>query len=372
MLAHESTYCVSVPGGNAEVSLNGLRAILGQVEAELYHSEIYGQMLSSLKALPEDLNRQVQCMVRAVGREAIRLALRKMVRKKPSVIMQAADQGFTNPALPTAAPKTFQPPVPLPQDGSSDLANVPDSRSLLIPATPSVTPVDQTPRLTQGLTTLYPPIAPHVAKQLNARSHKKLSKKELVMQAALQAREACLQEMGQVIRQVRQDKSWSPYHLHIKTQIPLHQLEALETGRIERLPEDVYLRGFIRQVGNALGLDGNQMAASLPAIDTATAVVPSWQQSNMQSGLRLNSTHVYLGYAALMAGSIAWVSHQSVPPQAGSVAPSSPATVAPLPKASPTHSPSFKVHQKDAALSVKQTKATPATGNVSPPETSPL
>jgi len=370
MLAHESTYCVSVPGGSAEVSLNGLRAILGQVEAELYHSEIYGQMLSSLKALPEDLNRQVQCMVRAVGREAIRLALRKMVRKKPSVIMQAAAE-FASCALPASAP-TLHPPAPLPQDSSSGLAAVSGDRSLLLPAAPSVTQVDQTPRLTQGLTTLYPPIAPHVAKQLNANAHKKLSKKELAMQAALQAREACLQELGQVIRQARQDKSWSPYHLHIKTQIPLHQLEALETGHIERLPEDVYLRGFIRQVGNALGLDGNQMAASLPAIDTATAVVPSWQQSNRQSGLRLNSTHVYLGYAALMAGSIAWVSHQAVPQQAGSVAPSSPATVAPLPKALPTYPVSSKAHQKEAALSVKPTKATPATGNVSPPETSPL
>jgi cytoskeletal protein RodZ len=226
--------------------------------------------------------------------------------------------------------------------------------------------------LAQGLVTLYPPTAPHIARQLNVNPQKKLTKKELARQAVVQAREACLQELGQAIRQVRQEKSWSPYHLHIKTQIPLHQLEALEAGRMDRLPEDIYLRGFIRQIGNALGLDGHQMAASLPAIDTATAVLPSWQQPKPQSGLRLSSTHAYLGYAALMAGGIAWVSHQSLP-QASSVAPPSPATVAPLPKASPTQPATSKANQKDAAaLSVKQGKVTQVTGNVAPPETSPF
>lgn len=371
MLAHESTYCVSVPGGNAEVSLNGLRAILGQVEAELYHSEIYGQMLSSLKALPDDLNRQMQCMVRAVGREAIRLALRKMVRKKPSVIVQAADQGFTNPALSAPAPKT-QPLEPLSKAGPTATTS---DRSL--PVLVAVPPLESpSPPAVRERVTLYPPTAPSITKQLKTSPPKKLTKRELAQQATLEAREACLQDLGQAIRQVRQEKSWSPYHLHIKTQIPLHQLEALETGRIDRLPEDVYLRGFIRQVGNALGLDGNQMAASLPAIDAASAVLPSWQQPKAHSRLCINSMQIYLGYAALMAGGIAWVSHQSMPQQTDS-APPSPAAVAPSPKASPTQ-PSTKVNQtkvnskNTAALSVKQGTVAPVPGNVSPPETSPL
>ncbi|XGV97984.1 MAG: helix-turn-helix domain-containing protein [Leptolyngbya sp. BL-A-14] len=364
MLAHESTYCVSVPGGNAEVSLNGLRAILGQVETELHHSEIYGQMLSSLKALPDDLNRQMQSMMRAMGREAIRLALRKMVRKKPSGMVQATEPSFANAASPTAAPKvqpltSVNPSVAVAADRTPPTLTV-------VPPTESQRPTD-----TRERKMLYPPTAVSSIKPLKTNPHKKLSKRELAEKAVFEAREAYLRDLGQMIRQVRQERSWSPYHLHLKTQVPLHQLEALETGRLERLPEDIYLQGFIRQIGNALGLDGNHMAASLPTI--ASAVVPSWQQPKAGSKLRINSMQIYLGYAALMAGGIAWVSHQSIPQRTEPASPSSSATVVPLPKASPTQATAAKANPKGAAtsLSIKQ-GTSPLPGNVSPPETNPL
>lgn len=364
MLAHESTYCVSVPGGNAEVSLNGLRAILGQVETELHHSEIYGQMLSSLKALPDDLNRQIQSMLKAVGREAIRLALRKMVRKKPAGMMQAVGPSFAN-AAPPPPPLKVQPLVPV-----NPSLPVPDR---IPPALTIVPPAEsQTPPAAHARKMLYPPTAVSSIKPLKVDPHKKLNKRELAQQAAFEARETCLRELGQMIRQVRQEKSWSPYHLHLKTQVPLHQLEALEDGRFDRLPEDIYLQGFIRQIGNALGLDGNHLAASVPMIEAA--VVPSWQKPKTDgSTLRINSMQIYLGYAALMAGGIAWVSHQSLPQPTGSTASPPTATVAPAPAASPAQSTASKVNPKGAAtLSVKQGTPAPVPGNVSPPETSPL
>lgn len=362
MLAHESTYCVSVPGGNAEVSLNGLRAILGQVEAELQHSEIYGQMLSSLKALPDDLSRQMQSMVRAVGREAIRLALRKMVRKKSASMMQAADHSFTN-AAPPPPPLKVQPLVP----ANASVQPAPDRTLLTVvpPAEPQTPPARERKML-------YPATAVSSLKPLKTNPHKKLSKRELAQKAVIEAREAYLQDLGQMIRQVRQEKSWSPYHLHLRTQIPLHQLEALETGRVDRLPEDIYLQGFIRQIGNALGLDGMQMAAALPTIESA--VVPSWQQPKTGSTkLRINSMQIYLGYAALMAGGIAWVSQQSLPQPTGSTVSPPTATVAPPPKAAPAQTASPKVNPKAATtLNVQQGTLAPIQGNVSPPETSPL
>ncbi len=370
MLAHESTYCVGIPGGNAEMSLNGLRAILGQVETELYQSEIYGQMLSSIKALPEDLTRQVQCMVRAVGREAIRLALRKLVRKKPSGLMPSGGQGFSSSTLSVAAPKLQQPPAPPPPNASLNevVMTVPDRNPP--PTTALAAPPDSPPtHLLNGHITVYPPPAMPTTKQLRANVSKKRSKKELAAQSALQAREACLRELGQTIRQARQEKAWSPYHLHMKTQIPVHQLEALEMGRIDRLPEDIYLRGFIRQVGNTLGLDGNHLAASLPTIETATAVIPSWQQPKTHVGLRLDSMHVYIGYAALMASGIAWVSQQAAPPQVNSAPMPPPVTVEP--PTAPDPSATAKTSQKDvSALSGKQSTSMPS--NMSPPERSHL
>lgn len=370
MLAHESTYYVGVPGGNAEMSLSGLRAILGQVETELYQSEIYGQMLSSIKTLPEDLTRQVQCMVRAVGREAIRLALRKLVRKKPLGIVPSSGQGLSSSTLSVAAPKLQQPPAPPPPNASlNEVVMTPPARDRPL-TTALVAPLDSPPtHLLNGRVTVYPPAPMPTTKQLRTNLSKKSSKKELAAQSALQARETCLRELGQMIRQVRQEKAWSPYHLHMKTQIPVHQLEALEMGRIDRLPEDIYLRGFIRQVGNTLGLDGNHMAASLPASETATAIVPSWQQPKMHAGLRLSSMHVYIGYAALMAGGIAWVSQQAAPPQVNS-APMPPPVTVERPTA-PTQPTTAKASQKDvSALSGKQSTAVPS--NMSPPERSPL
>ena len=377
MLAHESTYCVAVPGGNAEVSLSGLRTILGQVEAELYQSEIYGQMLSSLKALPDDLHKQMQCMVKAVGREAIRLALRKMVRKKALVTEQPVRPNFGNHATSAPTPKALQLAAP-PSANASDQETI--ARELIHQkaiaddrdhsATVAVLPIERRAAAPRERVMLYPPTPSHLSKRI-PNPQKKLSKRELARLEALEARETCLKALGKAIRQARQEKSWSSYHLHIKTQIPMHQLEALESGCIERLPEDIYLRGFIRQAGNALGLDGNQMSASLPAIDAATAVLPSWQQPKAHSGLHLNSMHVYLGYAALMAGGIAWVSHQSIPHQEGAAPTPTPATVAPLPKASPTQPAKYKVNPKaTAALNTKQGTATP--GAISPPENNPL
>lgn len=371
MLAHESTYCLSVPGGNAEVSLNGLRAILGQVEAELYQSEIYGQMLSSLQALPGELNKQVQCMVRAVGREAIRLALRKVVRKKSSVVMHSVSQEFTASPLKTCTPRILPPPPPTASPNRA-VSSEPDADLNMTTAKAIAPAVNDAPKPTNQRVILYPPTSSPTTKQLPINARKKPSKKELAAQAMLQAREERLREVGQVIRQVRQERSWSLYHLHLKTQIPTHQLEALETGCIERLPEDIYLRGFIRQAGNALGLDGQQMANSLPAIASATNVLPSWQQPKAQSGLHLNSMHIYLGYAAVMASGIAWVSHQSAPTaDRPSVAPS--VTVTPQPQQVPTHT-SDATSQKRALTPAKKlvSGSNKAMQNIAPPEASPL
>lgn len=53
-------------------------------------------------------------------------------------------------------------------------------------------------------------------------------------------------------------------------------MEAIENGNWELLPEDVFVRGFIRLMGNALGFNGTALAASLPAPEPTKSVLPSW------------------------------------------------------------------------------------------------
>jgi cytoskeleton protein RodZ len=99
--------------------------------------------------------------------------------------------------------------------------------------------------------------------------------------------------------------------------VPMHQLQALETGQGTHLPEDVYLRGFIKRIGTALELDNATLLASLPIPDPTQAILPSWYHPPTKSGgikgLAVQPLHLYVGYAALMAGGLVWLSHQQTP-----------------------------------------------------------
>ncbi|MDY7013424.1 MAG: helix-turn-helix transcriptional regulator [Cyanobacteriota bacterium] len=125
-------------------------------------------------------------------------------------------------------------------------------------------------------------------------------------------REECCYRIGQILRQIRQEKSLSIQGLHNRTYVPVHQIQALEEGRLENLPEDVYLRSFIRQLGNALGLNGVELAASLPISDAP--LVPSWYHSNSSLDVSIPSAYLYFGYAAFLAsslGGLSWMSERS-------------------------------------------------------------
>jgi cytoskeleton protein RodZ len=131
------------------------------------------------------------------------------------------------------------------------------------------------------------------------------------------SREAILLQLGQDIQQQRQAKGLSLQELHTQTYVPLHHLKALEEGQLDKLPEDIYIRGFVRQIGNALGMNGVKLAATLPVPEAAKRVVPSWQQkAAFKPVAQLSPVHLYVGYAALMAGAVGgltWISSQPDP-----------------------------------------------------------
>ena len=76
MLAQDSMM-VSV-SGTGEESSEGFRALLSQIEAELYRSEVYRRALESLEAAVSE-GTSAQFCLKSVGREAIRLALRELM-----------------------------------------------------------------------------------------------------------------------------------------------------------------------------------------------------------------------------------------------------------------------------------------------------
>lgn len=81
-----------------------------------------------------------------------------------------------------------------------------------------------------------------------------------------------LRKIADHLRQHRQEQGISLEEIAIKTYIPLRLLQALDTGNVERLPEPVFVQGFIRRYADALGLDGWALAKTFsvttPTVET--------------------------------------------------------------------------------------------------------
>jgi cytoskeletal protein RodZ len=78
-----------------------------------------------------------------------------------------------------------------------------------------------------------------------------------------QAQVEQLKEISTHLRQVRQEKSIRIEEIAAQTLIRAGVLQALEEERFEELPEPIFLQGFIRRYGDALGLDGNALSHTL-------------------------------------------------------------------------------------------------------------
>ena len=68
--------------------------------------------------------------------------------------------------------------------------------------------------------------------------------------------------LGETLRAARESKRRKLPEVAQKTRIPLERLEALEKDRYGDLPDDVYLRGAIRNYALFLGLNPDEMVAS--------------------------------------------------------------------------------------------------------------
>lgn len=316
-MALTPTYCLE-GAENTRIALSQekLRIIFSQVEAELYHSETYRRALSSLQKTVGEAIEGPQALIKSACREAIRLALRQLVKQyqvpptanqeeMPQATLLSKQEGMSSAQAP------IQDSVPQANLNSREKSEVVSPGGLAI--SPKAALRSKSKRSGGGKLAKVDP-----------------SKPDMAVQPSIPPREVLVRQIGQELRQARQAKSLSLNQLHSLTWIPIHQLKALEDGQVEQLPEDVYVRGFIRRVGDALELDGATMSEALPAPDTAKTVLPSWQISDETSPC-LRPVHLYFGYAALMAGAVgglAWMAQQPFPDGAFNPEPDSPQELA--------------------------------------------
>lgn len=83
------------------------------------------------------------------------------------------------------------------------------------------------------------------------------------MKVLNEAQDEQIKEIVAYLRQAREEKSLRIEEIAAITRIRLSILQALEEGRFEELPEPIYVQGFIRRFGDAVGLDGSALAQTV-------------------------------------------------------------------------------------------------------------
>ncbi|MFQ4140712.1 helix-turn-helix domain-containing protein [Chlorogloeopsis sp. ULAP02] len=115
------------------------------------------------------------------------------------------------------------------------------------------------------------------------------------------AQQEQLKEVGAYLRQVRLEKGLRIEQITAKTLIRQVLLEALEEGRYEDLPEPVFVQGFIKRYGDALGLNGTDLAKNF----AINFFLLDSENENLEPKQKLNikSIHIPLAvpYAILLA-----------------------------------------------------------------------
>ena len=297
-----SMYSLSVPGQpNIEISQDELRSLLGEIETELHNSKVYRRAVATVQKLLGSSSEQAKLLFKAIGREAIGVAFRQL-----SLHGQTATDTTPKVEEEIEIEITSEPPN---NELSKCLSTVePSSTTNIVKQEPVV----KETAITQETTN---PVNPQDSSKnrnpLKWLQSGKPSKAEIAKQARLEQRLEKFREIGQQLKQGRESRGLCLNDMHMYTHIPVRQMEAVEKGDIESLPAEVYVRGFIRVMGNALGFNGTALAASLPSSEKQESLVPSLFQSENQTpklGLDVSPMHLYVGYTALVAGAVGGLS----------------------------------------------------------------
>lgn len=180
-----------------------------------------------------------------------------------------------------------------------------------------------------------------------------------------------LAEIGDYLRQIREDSQLTLEQVASKTLIQARLLNAIENGNLQPLPEPVYIRGFIKRYAEVLGLDGGELASAFPLETDIRAVQPSWKDT---PAAQLRPLHLWVAYVALIVAAVSglsllvsrsasWVSSQprtqlaGITPSPSAAAPtgSPAASAAPSPVAPPAAASPSPVSDKPVRVDVTLT-----------------
>lgn len=352
-----ATYCPeSRKSPQILVSIEELRGYFRNAETDLYRSKGFRKILAEFKK-QGTLTSEVQAAIKAMCREAIRSTLRQVcclepppVRSELPIAPAASSDAERSPHLAaitegviTPAPLPLNlPPLETPEatDGTpAPFLSVQDFTFETVTHL-SVNPVSVTPEPStlQGVTP--PPAEAEAMADAEAESAEVqaipaqkrdrptlnavnpaywwslLHRPKPYVPTPEELRQSQLQAIGKTLQDARLAQNMPLEALHQRTLVARHQIRAIEAGGGKWLPEDIYLKGFIQRMGNELGLDGVALANQLTPLPVPDSQRPSWySQSPAIAASSLNPTQLYIGYAAVVAGSVwglSWVSQHPI------------------------------------------------------------
>lgn len=309
-----AVYSLSIPGKSAiEISQDELRSILGEIETELHRSKVYRRALATVKKMFGESSEQANQLFKAVGREAIGLAFHQFAKHQQKDVGDGSSPNSVNNEEKVELENNTNHSAPHDVEPNNDLSECLTSAKFHPKAEQETDAVveNSSSAVTEAKSVKKSNLS---LPWLN--NNKKPSKAELARLAVAEQRAQTLKDIGQQLRQTRELKGMSLTQLNIYTHVPIHQMEAIENGKWENLPEEVYVRGFIRVMGNALGLNGTNLVASLPAPEPAKTIAPVWYKeqkssSSFRIGFDIKPMHLYVGYTALVAGAVGGLSLMS-------------------------------------------------------------
>lgn len=110
------------------------------------------------------------------------------------------------------------------------------------------------------------------------------------------------EELGAKLKALRENRGLSVGEVAERLKLPARQIEALESGRYEGLPEMVFVRGFLRTYGRFVDIGEQEMADYLERIAPQERVNTAIAQRNKQEGGRFTGLEERKGMPAWLFG----------------------------------------------------------------------
>ena len=96
-----------------------------------------------------------------------------------------------------------------------------------------------------------------------------------------------VEDFGSYLKAERELRGVTLEELHTKTRIPMHYLQALEKNLFDEMPEEVFIRGYIRSFAKVIGANEDEM---LSAYIDITKTAPSTDTNNQNISNQNEST----------------------------------------------------------------------------------